>query len=372
MEIESDKNGIYNNNNNNTNGANINATKYTAYFESKYSSSIIFLDNFTEVPCFNLVANREKPGSWDGAPKDSRIAGMLGNDVTKVMGVADDKINLYLERFELIRERMLKSPKYIFQHQMAEKRADEYSIPVINIGSLLGSQGPKYIVGVIVEIEQGTCYMQDYHSRVKLDLKNTEKSQGFILEFNVVVAYGVFMDTVFKVEKIMLPDVFTGISSSNEVVDKFGTKTKLNNALSKLVNLETELISEAGISDSKKRQKNNTSIARQKALGLYDTQLLGLYPKVAAENSCIVILSDFNLEYPQTLQRFEELLEGMRALDPFMFILQGSFFKEKSFDGFKEKSLYDQSIEQLLGIFKRNKDITDKAFWLMVPCKLFF
>ena len=101
------------------------------------------------------------------------------------------------KRFNLIRSSLSKDYKLFFKENI-----------ISEIGSLIGTQGKRFLIGIIFEQEKDVFYLQDAFSKVRLDLATAFSEKGFIIHEhsdNIVIAEGTLNGDAFKVEKVHLP-----------------------------------------------------------------------------------------------------------------------------------------------------------------------
>jgi len=129
-----------------------------------------------------------------------------------------NKMKIYNERLFLVKSKMLRSPKYIFKHQISNKMVDieKKSIKITGIGSLLGTKGHKHVLGIVLQIGIESYCMEDENARVTLSLKSNIKSFGYINDGFVVIATGFYKEGILEVSNFELPEIET-ISESRKI-----------------------------------------------------------------------------------------------------------------------------------------------------------
>lgn len=331
-------------------------TKLDTLLDQKFRSSLVILDALHEFP--DLIINQEKEN-----------VGFLG--------AADDKIHMFNQRFLLIREQMMRDPRYLFARGVntvsngneIQIEFPKEQIEIHEIGSLIGFQGQKNILGLLIEPEHQIFYLQDNYSKVKLDISRTQPSNGFICVGNVYIAEGEYLNDIFVVQRFFLPKH----DNFKTTADFFGAKAKIQKLYGKILSLELEKsLLQAGVtnnsSDKRFNKLRSLNTTQQVVLGCFDlTSVEGpnFGNNKSFEHSSVAIFSNF-LFTSENLAKFELVLKGFESLNPVVFVLMGEFSTLSEIKERKEMSEYLQNIENFLNIVKKFPKFCMSSSWLFV------
>ena len=110
-------------------------SRISELIKSREETSLIVLNAFTEFPQIS----------------ESKVS-------EGVLGSADDKISSQIKRYLRIREKLLKTPAYLFENKRSSKMVQENVIEkpvmdIVEIGTLVGSLGQKMIFGVLIHFD---------------------------------------------------------------------------------------------------------------------------------------------------------------------------------------------------------------------------
>lgn len=103
-------------------------------------------------------------------------------------GEAPAKASLYRERFLLLQQRILKD-KY-FAKPAFEGHAQFGSCEITPLQSLVGCSGNRWVMGVILQVEDGRFHLEDLTAIVPVDISDAKTTAGFFTENSVVLAEG--------------------------------------------------------------------------------------------------------------------------------------------------------------------------------------
>ena len=212
-----------------------------------------------------------------------------------IFGTVDDKVDMLLERYALIHQRLMRQenfrPKLVSSLEGGIQQGEgNDAVKITPIEGLLGSSGEKILLGIIVQVEEGRYYLEDPTAQVPMDLSAGEfLSDGFITEHSICLVEGEMVDGILVVHKIGQP-----------------------------------------IYESRKE-----AIA---AIGLANSDLFGAIPTLSelsklreeevkhGEDGLFVLLSDVHLDDTRVLEKLEKLFEGFKGFDPLpVFIFMGDF-----------------------------------------------
>jgi len=194
-----------------------------------------------------------------------------------------DRLQLLLQR--TLRDEMF-APPPVRNASHARSHAE-----LTPIESLIGSSGRKYVCGMLSEVVEGRWYLEDLGGSVELDLANiSAQTAGLITECCVVLASGRLEDGLFVVEELVFPTSESRAQTLQQFpqLDSFGLEIKG---------------SDGPLGD-----------ALRVAEGLRN-----------AVNDMVVVVSDLYLDKPQVMARLGEMLSGLEAACPPLFVFMGNF-----------------------------------------------
>jgi DNA polymerase epsilon subunit 2 len=120
-------------------------------------------------------------------------------------GEAQAKASLYRERFLLLQQRILKD-KYFAKPAFEGHGSQFGSCEITMLQSLVGCTGNRWVMGVILQVEDGRFHLEDLSAVVPVDISEAKITAGFFTENSVVLAEGEFqVDGVFKVYTMGFP-----------------------------------------------------------------------------------------------------------------------------------------------------------------------
>lgn len=327
-----------------------------------------------------------------------------------LFGSADDKIGMHLKRFQFIRDKMSKNPRYIFEGNIEASRKlnsmknnkllttlqknnktsseiiiessstdmiileenekiEEQTLEIIEIGSLVGSSGQKNIMGVLFELELQTYYLQDNYLKVKLNITKSKPSLGFILPGNIYIVQGEYLNENFIVTNFLMPDYETRKTTVQNYgnFDFFGATRKLLSLYSKVLNLELEkkvLDANNESIDKKLIKLKEFNLTQQVVLGCFDLTTLQKNDALLTK-SCVAVFSNFLLSN-ECLNKFEIALKGFENLQPLVFVLMGEFSIFSEIKDKKEYNEYNQNLELFLNLVKKFPKFCQNSCWIFI------
>jgi DNA polymerase epsilon subunit 2 len=134
------------------------------------------LVNAFDLPRFSYVASRK--------------SFILRNEsgVRSLHADAGAKGEMYRARLALVRQKLLRnqafSPPLLVGGASAQRRQ------LSDLNSLLGSEGPRCVLGMLSQLEEGRWFLEDEHTTWPLDASQAAFTAGFFAEHCIVVAEG--------------------------------------------------------------------------------------------------------------------------------------------------------------------------------------
>jgi DNA polymerase epsilon subunit 2 len=211
------------------------------------------------------------------------------NNGGRYFGDVDDKVDMLLQRYVLIHQRLMRNEAFKPRLTNASSSTEE-AVKITPIEGLLGTSGTKILLGMIVQVEEGRYYLEDPSAQVLMDLSEAEvSSEGFITENSICLVEGEMLEGVLKVQTIGQPIY----ESRTEAIDAIGLQNSdifgAIPTLSELAKLNEQEIKHGPEGD-------------------------------------FIILSDVHLDDIRVLENLTKLLEGFQDYDPLpVFVLMGDF-----------------------------------------------
>lgn len=206
----------------------------------------------------------------------------------KLLGNAEDKMDLYINRFYLVHQR-LRRKKGWYRPAIVDATSDSF-VELTELKAMLGVVGETRIVmGCITQTEDGRYSIEDLSASLPLDLSTADVGHGFITENSIVVAEGQLqLNGTFQVAALGLPPVESREDSLKAAkgLDFFGG-------------------------------------APLKA----DEVLRAAQWEADNEEDSVVVLADVWLDKPETLDRLRTVFAGFEDAEvlPKLFVLMGDF-----------------------------------------------
>lgn len=224
---------------------------------------------------------------------------LLGNksetDKRSIFGDALHKVDMLLQRYLLIQQRILRQENfrarlaYTGSHLLGNDGSTSYN-KITSVESLLGTSGVRFLLGMIVQVEEGKYYLEDLTTQIPMNLSNTTVlNGGYITENCVVLIEGEIMDGILHVHNISNPTCENRLDAINIIglqsCDIFNAIPSYSELI-KMRALENEHCKEA----------------------------------------MFVILSDVHLDNPHVLSKIDKLFCGFVGLVPLpVFVFMGNF-----------------------------------------------
>ena len=206
------------------------------------------------------------------------------------------QVGMFSQRYALVQQRILKQdlfrPKLVASGSARSGRGDDSGAAhsLTPVESLLGRPGVKFLLGMIVQVEEGRYYLEDHSAQVPLDLSGASLlTDGFITENSIVLIEGEMLDGVLHVHRMGSPI----IESRTDAMDTIGLQNSdIFNSLSSLSEMEK----------MKEQELQH------------------------GEEGMFVVLSDVHLDNPVVLEKLDTLFEGFQDISPLpVFVLMGNF-----------------------------------------------
>eukprot|EP01082_Thalassiosira_pseudonana_P006335 g6143.t1 g6143 contig20:917343-919339(-) len=259
-----------------------------------------------------------------------------------VCGEAVDKVDMFSQRYSLIHQRILRQD--IFQPKLITARGGTTGSGTTGSGgggtthtltpveSLLGRSGRRFLLGMIVQVEEGKYYLEDHTSQVLLNFSQASLlTDGFVTENSVVLVEGEAIDGVLHVHHMGNPIV----ENRSDSIKAIGLQnTDIFNSIGSLSELEK----------------------------LRDQEMKH------GQDGMFVVLSDVHLDSPAVIEKIELMLEGYSDFTPLpIFVFMGNFTSKPlsgASDGTKAMIGY---FEDLAAVITKFPNIAAEGRFVFVP-----
>ena len=237
------------------------------------SAAMVIIDAF-KIPKFIYNQDRKKF--------------VLQNNDIALHGRADAKTSLFLQRYMLLHQRTLRHE--LFTPPTLGQKVKSSKFQLQNVEFLLSSSGlPEKVIvlGMLSQLKEGKFYLEDSTGSVEMDLSNCVFHVGLFVENSLVLAEGIYEDSVFHVNAIGFPPLESATESRNYFgnVNFFGGSSPVC---------------------------AKTSVKLQAMM---------------CENSdaMFVFLSDIHLDDPKVMEKLSTLFVGYAEAPPTAFVIMGNF-----------------------------------------------
>jgi DNA polymerase epsilon subunit 2 len=177
----------------------------------------------------------------------------------------------------------------------AVEEEEEEEIELSSVKSLLGRVGVQFVLGMLMQLEEGRFFLEDLDASVPIDLSAAAPMAGLYAEGCVVLAQGELVEGVFRVVEVGFPPFEDRV-----------------HALSAFPNLGG-----FGLRDFRFAAAAGPAEAAALAAALRAGD--------GDEGELLVLLSDVWLDQPTTLDHLRTVFQGLRAARPRAFVLSGPF-----------------------------------------------
>tara|TARA_B110001452_G_scaffold13274_1_gene10962 strand:+ start:210 stop:1865 length:1656 start_codon:yes stop_codon:yes gene_type:complete len=270
-------------------------------------------------------------------------------------GPAESKQTMFALRLQLLEQRLKRNVLFkppALSHGVNQKE----HIQLTHIDALLGRKGPRVVLGLLTEMEEGRFHLEDAHSAIPLDLSQAETHKGLFTRNSVVVMEGEVQPSgAFLVSTVGLPPY----EARHESVAALGG---------------LDLLYPAHNVDGGGGGGGAAAAAA------------ALAPKAADEveqNAMLIVLSDVWLDQPSVLEKLEVLFSGYeqvgseelrcgpRAMRPraafFCFVLCGNFVSPLGAAANTKRSQLRALFARLAQLLAKRPTLAKHAHFVFVP-----
>jgi len=251
-------------------------------------------------------------------------------------GEAIHKVDMFQQRYALIQQRILRQdlfrPKLVTADGRHADGQTNVTHAITPVESMLGRSGVKFLLGMIVQVEEGRYYLEDHTAQVPMDLSHASVlTDGFITENCIVLVEGEMVDGVLQVHRMGNPIIESRLDAMDNIgllnSDIFGSMSSLSE-LEKLREQEFQ----------------------------------------HGPEGMFVILSDVHLDRPVVMEKLERLFEGFQDMSPLpIFVFMGNFTSKPlsaARDGTKSVIAY---YEELANLICKFPTIANEGRFVFVP-----
>lgn len=246
----------------------------------------------------------------------------------RLLGNAAQKIAVYRNRFENIRQRLMRNDSFKAPVFMREIDANSAVFKITPLKNLQGCGGGSFLLfGMLFKSSEGSWILEDMDSDIQLDLSNAVFGEGIFAEGCFVLALGTYENEKFIVEEISHPPT----ESRLKTLSYFPVF---------------------------KRESSLTP------------DIIELFKKTEEDpNQCIVYMSDTWLDDIQVLESIKKLLGGYEdaGIYPVAFIMMGNFIGEDKEDGVSKLRRLRDAFMELGRIIKSYPKIQKNSHFILVP-----
>lgn len=243
---------------------------------------------------------------------------------TTLHAPAASNIAMWRERHQLVEQRVLRNPMFS-PPVLGSKKHDYFQLTPLE--SLLGTSGIKYVLGMLVQPEEGRYCIEDLSARVPIDLSEASTTSGLFTECSIVLAQGELREGVFHVQMMGFPppEKRTDSLLAMGTVDPMG-----------LISTPHEL---------------------RKVRALEE----------GADDSMFVILSDVHLDKPAVFEKVQSLLEGFAEIVPDVIVFMGNFISAPFGHGADDRKLYAENLTRLAELITGYPSLAAGCKFVFVP-----
>ncbi len=244
---------------------------------------------------------------------------------------------MFHQRYALIQQRILRHE--IFQPKLLTNRLGGRSSQsnggthtLTPVESLLGRSGRRFLLGMIVQVEEGKYYLEDHTAQVPLNFSEASLlTDGFVTENSIYLIEGEAIDGALHVYNMGSPIVEKRLDSIQAIglqsTDTFNSIGSLS---------EYEKLREQEIEHG--------------------------------EDGMFVVLSDVYLDSPAVIEKIERMLEGYSDFNPLpIFVFMGNFTSKplsSSSEGTKAMISY---FEDLANVICKFPQVANEGRFIFIP-----
>eukprot|EP00986_Skeletonema_menzelii_P013832 scaffold8470_cov118-Skeletonema_menzelii.AAC.6 len=260
----------------------------------------------------------------------------FGKEERELYGEAVAKVDMFNQRYALIQQRILRQD--IFQPKLVTNRLGRSAQnnggthTITPVESLLGRSGRRFLLGMIVQVEEGNYYLEDHTAQVPLNLSDASLlTDGFVTENSVVLIEGEAIDGVLHVHNMGSPIVENRLDS----IKAIGLQNSdIFNSIGSLS--EYEKLREQEIEHG--------------------------------EDGMFVVLSDVYLDSPAVIEKIERMLEGYSDFNPLpIFVFMGNFTSKPLSSASEGTKAMISYFEDLANVICKFPNVANEGRFVFIP-----
>ncbi|KAI9366064.1 DNA polymerase alpha/epsilon subunit B-domain-containing protein [Zopfochytrium polystomum] len=255
---------------------------------------------------------------------------VLSRDTPEVLGSADSKALMHRDRYELIKQRLLRNEQFRPSSITAGRKGKHYDITLIK--NLNGRPPGDYtLFGMLTQIREGKHCLEDSDSQIELDFPpHLILARGLFTHNCFVVAFGTYTEKkTFSVTHLAMPPP----ESRQLTISTFGYNADFFGSPQETDDPETLLQIEKGM---------NTA--------------------------ALVFISDIWLDQPTVMRKLRLLFEGYSAsVCPLAFVLIGNFSSKPFLYNTANTEAFIESFAALANLINEFPDLNAKSKFIFVP-----
>jgi len=260
----------------------------------------------------------------------------FGKEDRELYGEAVAKVDMFNQRYALIQQRILRQD--IFQPKLVTNRLGRSAQnnggthTITPVESLLGRSGRRFLLGMIVQVEEGNYYLEDHTAQVPLNLSDASLlTDGFVTENSVVLIEGEAIDGVLHVHNMGSPIVENRLDS----IKAIGLQNSdIFNSIGSLS--EYEKLREQEIEHG--------------------------------EDGMFVVLSDVYLDSPAVIEKIERMLEGYSDFNPLpIFVFMGNFTSKPLSSASEGTKAMISYFEDLANVICKFPNVANEGRFVFIP-----
>eukprot|EP00574_Skeletonema_japonicum_P003478 CAMPEP_0201731208 /NCGR_PEP_ID=MMETSP0593-20130828/24908_1 /ASSEMBLY_ACC=CAM_ASM_000672 /TAXON_ID=267983 /ORGANISM="Skeletonema japonicum, Strain CCMP2506" /LENGTH=553 /DNA_ID=CAMNT_0048223925 /DNA_START=88 /DNA_END=1749 /DNA_ORIENTATION=- len=259
-----------------------------------------------------------------------------GKEERTLYGEAVAKVDMFNQRYALIQQRILRQD--IFQPKLVTNRLGRSAQnnggthTITPVESLLGRSGRRFLLGMIVQVEEGKYYLEDHTAQVPLNFSEASLlTDGFVTENSVVLIEGEAIDGILHVHNMGSPIVENRLDSIKAI--------GLQNS---------DVFNSIG--------------------SLFEYEKLREQEIEHGEDGMFVVLSDVYLDSPAVIEKIERMLEGYSDFSPLpIFVFMGNFTSKPLSSASEGTKAMISYFEDLANVICKFPNVANEGRFVFIP-----